>query len=96
MEGTRINIKVLVAYRSKYGATAEIAENRQGSHRRRAGGRSQAGRAASSCFHGKVDPQKLNTLERMAIKKVDAPSGDSRDWEAIDAWAAGIAGELKE
>ena len=46
-------------------------------------------------FHGMVDPVKLGSVEKMAIKKVDAPTGDFRDWEAIGAWALGIAAALK-
>jgi menaquinone-dependent protoporphyrinogen oxidase len=42
-----------------------------------------------------VDPVKLGSVEKMAIKKVDAPTGDFRDWEAIGAWALGIAAALK-
>lgn len=47
-------------------------------------------------FGGMIDLQKLNSLEKTAIKKVEAPSGDFRDWDAIGAWAAGIAAELEE
>jgi menaquinone-dependent protoporphyrinogen oxidase len=47
-------------------------------------------------FAGMIDPEKLNSLEKTAIKKVEAPTGDFRDWDAIAEWAAGIARELKE
>lgn len=47
-------------------------------------------------FHGAVDPQNLNFLTRWMMKNVDAPLGDFRDWEAIDAWAASIADEVRE
>jgi len=30
------------------------------------------------------------------IKKVKAPPGDFRDWDAITAWATAIAAALKE
>jgi menaquinone-dependent protoporphyrinogen oxidase len=46
-------------------------------------------------FHGAVDLQKLNPLERWMFKNVKSPIGDFRDWDAIDAWATGIAEELK-
>jgi len=45
-------------------------------------------------FHGKVDAGQLNFLERWALKKVDAPVGDFRDWGAIASWAETIAEEL--
>lgn len=38
-------------------------------------------------FAGKMDPSKLNFIERMIIKAIKAPSGDFRNWEAIEAWA---------
>lgn len=45
-------------------------------------------------FRGAADPDKLNFLERWMLKNVKAPSGDFRDWEAITAWAKGIADAL--
>lgn len=47
-------------------------------------------------FHGMLDIEKLGSVEKMAIKKVEAPIGDFRDWQAISEWAAGIATALKE
>jgi menaquinone-dependent protoporphyrinogen oxidase len=46
-------------------------------------------------FMGEIDMKKLNLPERMIIKAMKAPSGDFRDWETIESWAGGIAGELK-
>lgn len=46
-------------------------------------------------FHGAVDVDKLNFLERWMLKNVKSPTGDFRDWEAITAWAAAIADELQ-
>ena len=46
-------------------------------------------------FHGAVDLNKLSFLDKWMLKNVKAPVGDFRDWEAISAWAAAIAGELK-
>jgi menaquinone-dependent protoporphyrinogen oxidase len=46
-------------------------------------------------FHGAVEPGKLNFLDRTLIKKVEAPTGDFRDWDMIAAWAVSIADELK-
>ena len=47
-------------------------------------------------FHGNLDLKKLNFIEKAMIKKVNAPPGDFRDWEAITVWATGIAEVLKE
>lgn len=47
-------------------------------------------------FHGNIDPQKLNFLQKWAIKNVvKKPFGDFRDWEMIAAWTTSIAGALK-
>ena len=46
-------------------------------------------------FHGLVDSDKLNALERFAIKNVKSPLGDFRDWEAITTWAKKIAAKLQ-
>lgn len=45
-------------------------------------------------FHGVLDPETLNLFERAIIKSIKAPTGDFRDWEAIEAWAKGVAAEL--
>jgi menaquinone-dependent protoporphyrinogen oxidase len=45
-------------------------------------------------FHGAVFPEKLNFIQRWMIKNVKSPTGDFRDWDAITAWAEGIAAEL--
>ncbi len=47
-------------------------------------------------FHGAIDPQKLNLAEKLLVKGIKAPTGDYRDWPAIEAWAAGIAAALKQ
>lgn len=46
-------------------------------------------------FYGAVDHAKLGKglIDRMTAKWM--PEGDYRDWDEIDAWAAGIAEELK-
>ena len=46
-------------------------------------------------FHGVLDPDKLNFIERWMIKRVGSSMGDFRDWEAISAWARSIADELQ-
>jgi len=48
-------------------------------------------------FHGYINPDKVNFIEKWAVKSlVKKPFGDFRDWDAIAAWAARIAGALKE
>ena len=45
-------------------------------------------------FFGALDRSKLGFAERMMMKAVKAPEGDFRDWDAIAAWADGIADAL--
>lgn len=47
-------------------------------------------------FHGVVNVEKMNALERQMMKMVKSEVGDYRDWDAIAAWAKGIADELKK
>ena len=48
-------------------------------------------------FHGHINPEKINFIEKWAIKSlVKKPFGDFRDWDAIAAWATSIAESLKE
>jgi menaquinone-dependent protoporphyrinogen oxidase len=42
-------------------------------------------------FHGNVDLNKANFIEKWMIKNVKSPQGDFRDWNAITAWAESIA-----
>ena len=47
-------------------------------------------------FHGHINRDKLNFIEKWAIKDlVKKPFGDFRDWDAITAWATSIAETLK-
>ncbi|HLO15803.1 MAG TPA: flavodoxin domain-containing protein [Anaerolineales bacterium] len=47
-------------------------------------------------FHGYINPDKVNFVERWAIKSlVKKPFGDFRDWDAITSWATSIAETLK-
>lgn len=46
-------------------------------------------------FHGSLETAKLGFLERFMVRRVEVPVGDFRDWEAIAAWAEGIAADLK-
>lgn len=45
-------------------------------------------------FSGAIDDNNLSGFEKFVMKKVKAPSGDFRDWDAIEAWAKAIAGSL--
>lgn len=45
-------------------------------------------------FHGELDESELGRLEKWTIKRVKAPVGDFRDWDAIDAWADSVAAKL--
>lgn len=45
-------------------------------------------------FHGNVDVEKMNFLEKFMISNVKSPTGDFRDWNAITNWAMGIASYL--
>ena len=48
-------------------------------------------------FHGYINPDKINFIEKWAIKSlVKKPFGDFRNWNAIAAWATSIAEVLKE
>jgi menaquinone-dependent protoporphyrinogen oxidase len=46
-------------------------------------------------FHGAIDLNRMNFLEKWTLKKVKVPTGDFRDWEAIAKWASAIADKLK-
>ncbi len=41
-------------------------------------------------FHGNLTPEKFSGFERWVIKRVKAPTGDFRDWNMIESWAASI------
>ena len=45
-------------------------------------------------FGGALDAQKISLFEKLILKIVKAPAGDYRDWNAITAWARGIAAAL--
>jgi menaquinone-dependent protoporphyrinogen oxidase len=46
-------------------------------------------------FQGAAFPEKLSPIGRWLMKKVKAPLGDFRDWDAITVWAGAIAVKLK-
>lgn len=47
-------------------------------------------------FHGALNRDKLNFIEKWVIKNVKAPVGDFRDWQAITAWATAVADALRQ
>jgi len=48
-------------------------------------------------FHGNINLDKLNFMEKFAVKNVvKKPFGDYRDWNMIRSWADGIAATLKK
>ncbi|HEX4898277.1 MAG TPA: flavodoxin domain-containing protein [Candidatus Limnocylindrales bacterium] len=46
-------------------------------------------------FAGKLEKEGLGLAERAIVAAVRAEEGDFRPWAEIDAWAAGIAAELR-
>ncbi len=48
-------------------------------------------------FHGNIDVNKINSMEKFAVKNiVKKPFGDFRDWDMIAAWANKVAAALKD
>lgn len=47
-------------------------------------------------FAGAIDRDKLNIGERALIRALDPPLGDFRNFEEVNAWAQGIATQLRE
>ena len=45
-------------------------------------------------FGGALDLTKLSSIEQWVMKRMNASANDIRDWEAIEAWAGGIAQAL--
>ncbi len=54
----------------------------------------RAGAEGHIVFNGKLDKSVLSLAERAIVGLLKAPEGDFRDWEAVDMWAAEIAGHL--
>ena len=50
----------------------------------------------SIIFQGAVFFKNLNFIEKFVMNKMKVVEGDYRDWKAIEAWAEGIAKELKK
>lgn len=53
-----------------------------------------SGARGHEMFAGCIDPGDLTLKEKVVTSVVRAPSGDYRDWGAIEAWAKGIAAAL--
>lgn len=47
-------------------------------------------------FAGRINRHLLGFAEKAMVIALRVPDGDFRDWDAIDAWAAHIAAELRE
>lgn len=47
-------------------------------------------------FGGYLNESRLDTVEKLLVKSIDAPNGDARDWNEIRAWAKEIAASLQE
>jgi len=45
-------------------------------------------------FAGRIDKPRLGYAERAIVRALRAPTGDFRDWEAIEAWARAVAAQL--
>ncbi len=54
----------------------------------------QTGARSHTIFSGELDEAKLGFLERKMIHAVHAPTGDFRDWDAVDAFTADVAQQL--
>ena len=50
----------------------------------------------TAVFSGVMDLDKASFFEKLIVRLIKAPVGDFRDWDAITAWAQGIADALKE
>ena len=49
-----------------------------------------------SVFHGALDIEKLNLVEKMILKAIKAELGDFRNWETVTSWATSISEILRE
>lgn len=53
-----------------------------------------AGARGHVVFTGKLDSENLGFAERLIARVVHAPTGDFRNWEAIQTWARNIGANL--
>lgn len=47
-------------------------------------------------FPGRIDRERLSFPERAIVRALHVPSGDFRDWAAVDAWARSIGVALSD
>jgi menaquinone-dependent protoporphyrinogen oxidase len=47
-------------------------------------------------FPGRIDRHRLHLAERAVVAALRVPDGDYRDWAAVEAWAEGIARQLRQ
>jgi menaquinone-dependent protoporphyrinogen oxidase len=47
-------------------------------------------------FAGKLDSSRLSITEKLPVKMAGGREGDWRDWDAVDTWAASIAGHFRQ
>jgi len=47
-------------------------------------------------FHGSVNTEQLNFIEKSMVNTIKSPIGDFRDWVEITSWAESIGEMLKE
>jgi len=52
------------------------------------------GARGHTVFPGRLDTSRLTFGERAMVTAMRAPLGDFRDWDAVRAWATGIAGQI--
>jgi menaquinone-dependent protoporphyrinogen oxidase len=52
------------------------------------------GARGHALFPGRLEKSRLSVGERAMVTAMRAPLGDFRDWDAVRAWAAEIAGHL--
>jgi menaquinone-dependent protoporphyrinogen IX oxidase len=45
-------------------------------------------------FAGTLNAGKMNFIERSLTSLMKVPTGDFRDWTAIEAWARTLAGKM--
>ncbi len=50
---------------------------------------------AVTVFHGNIDVDRVNWIEKTSVKALKKPFGDFRDWDAITSWAASISESLR-
>lgn len=49
----------------------------------------------TAVFHGYINPDRLNVIEKTMLKSMKKEFGDFRDWDSIITWATKIASTLK-